>query len=422
LDVPHTLAGQNQEENGLGRLSAVFRDALPENERRFYDAVLAIRRRPVSGPFIVTMNSSPDLAARIAHLGHYFHARGQTDESIVSLRVRAFIALIGSRALDAPYEWSAWVNWALEAGVPQDTVDAIREGTPPSNLTDEETLVADLCRQLLSGNHRVSKATYRAALERYGVQGLVELVATLGYFALIALPLNAFEIEMSSEQKGLRKPFAPLVVRGKPGVDQDGERADLPPMYDTATLRTLSAPRVPLLSIHDDVAREHQHFLDRIVRTRGWIAPAFQVLLHSPDAAERMANVGAFLLYDGAVPPAVRALVGLIAARELDSDYVWTACMRSARAANLDGGLIEALDRGKPLGNVRAEQQALIDFCYQLLRGNHHVGETTYQSTIARFGIPMTVQITVTLGYFVMMGLVVNAFEVPANDDSRPAL
>ena len=94
---------------------------------RFYDAVKALRRRPISGPFIVTMNSSPDLAARFAHVGHYFHARGQADESIVALRVRGFIALIGARALDGPYEWAAWVNWAIEAGVPRETADAIRE-------------------------------------------------------------------------------------------------------------------------------------------------------------------------------------------------------------------------------------------------------------------------------------------------------
>ena len=119
----------------MSRLHAIERDALPEDQRRFHDAVKAIRRRPITGPFVVLMNSSPDLAARFAQLGHYFHSRGQADESILSLRVRGFASLIGSRALDAPYEWSAWVNWTLEAGVPQDTVDAIREGRTPQNLS-----------------------------------------------------------------------------------------------------------------------------------------------------------------------------------------------------------------------------------------------------------------------------------------------
>ncbi len=271
---------------------------------------------------------------------------------------------------------------------------------------------------------------HRMEIERDGQAR--ELVVTLGYFAMIALPLNAFEIEMSAEQKGLRKPFAPLVV-GKPGLNRVGERAGLPPisprrhdLRDSPPHRrrgTLSAPRVPLLSGHDDVTPQHQHFLDRIVRTRGWIAPAFQLLLHSPDAAERMSNVGAFILYDAVVPPAIRALIGLIAARELDSDYVWAACLGSARAAKVDDRLIEAVERGKSPANLAAKEQALFDFCYQLLRGNHHVSDTAYGAAIAQFGMPATVQIAVTLGYFAMMGFVVNAFEVPAaGDDSRPAL
>jgi len=397
----------------------IERDALPENQRRFHDAVKAIRRRPISGPFIVTMNSSPDLAARFAHLGHYFHARGQADESILSLRVRTFVALIGSRALDGPYEWSAWVNWALEAGVPQDTVDAIRERRTPQNLTAEETLVADFCTQLISGSHRVSEATYQAALDHFGVQGLVELVMTLGYFAMIALPLNAFEMGMSREQKRTRKPFAPLVVDGEPGTDPKFERRGVPPISG----RGVTSTRVRLLSRHDDLLPEHQHFLDRVVRTRGWIPGVFQVLLHTPDVAERVANVGAFFLYETILPPAVRTLTWLIAARELDCNYAWDASVGAARATNVDGKLIDALESGKPLTGLNSEQKVLFDFCHQLLRGNHHVTDATYGAAVAQFGVPATVQIAATLGYFVMMGLVANAFEIaPVGDDSRPAL
>ena len=189
----------------MARLSMVRREQLPEEERRFYDAVKAIRRRPISGPFITLLHSSPDLAARYAHLGHYFHARGQADESILSLRVRTLTALILSRALDGVYEWSAWVGWAAGAGIPQTTIDAIRERSDPPDPAPEDALVIELCSQLLTGSHRVSDATYQAALNHFGVQGVVELVATLGYFAMLAFPLNAFEITLSAEQTKLRK-------------------------------------------------------------------------------------------------------------------------------------------------------------------------------------------------------------------------
>jgi len=403
----------------VNRLSAIPRESLPVDQRRFYDAVQAIRRRPVSGPFIVLMNSSPDLAARFAHLGHYFHSRGQADESVLSMRVRGFASLIGSRALDAPYEWAAWVNWAIEAGVPIDTVDAIREGRKPENLTAEEALITEFCGQLISGNHRVSVKTYKSALEHFGAQGLVELVVTLGYFTMIALPLNAFEIGMTDAQKGLRKPFTPLEISGEPWVNSGTTRTNLAPIADNPS----TPSRIPLLYGHADVAPEHQHFLDRIVRTRGWISGLYQTLLHSPDVADRMAAIGSFFLYETSLSPALRALTWLIAARDLDCHYTWDAGAHAARAAGLGDALIAELEYGRIDVGITDDQKTVFDFCHQLLRGNHHVSETVYHTAVERFGIPATVQIAATLGYIAMMSMVANAFEVgSAGDHSKPAL
>jgi 4-carboxymuconolactone decarboxylase len=184
----------------------IQREQLPADQRRFHDAVKSIRRMPVTGPFIAFLNSSPELAARVAHLGNYFHARGQADESILSLRVRTLSALVISRLLDGVYEWSAWVGHAVKAGVPQDTIDAIRERRTPQNLTPEDALVIDLCTQLLTGRHRVSDATYQAAHDHFGRQGIVEFIANAGYFAMLAFPLNAFEITLSPEQISKRDP------------------------------------------------------------------------------------------------------------------------------------------------------------------------------------------------------------------------
>jgi 4-carboxymuconolactone decarboxylase len=364
------------------------------------------------------MNSSPDMAARIAHLGHYFHARGQGDESVLPMRVRSFVSVIGSRALDAPYEWSAWVNWALDAGVPQETVDDVREGRPPRNLTAEDRLVTDFCMQMFSGNHRVSDATFKAALDHFGPQRLVELVVTVGYFALIALPLNAFEIEMSPEQMRSRKPFAPLPVHGMPWRGDDTPGSRLPPISGMPV-----TPRIALLAGHDDVAPEHQHFVDRVVLTRGWLSGVFQVLLHSPDVAARIANIGDFVLYRSSLAPAVRTLACLIAARELDCSYAWDASARRAAAAGVDSRLIVALEHGEPVAPLAGAHAVIFDFCRQLLRGNHHVAEATYQATLKQLGMVATVQLAVTLGYAVMTSLVANAFDVPpVAEDSKPAL
>ena len=401
----------------MQRLQRPERESLPPEERRFYDAVKAIRRRPISGPFIVLTNSSADLAARFAQLGHYFHSRGQADESIVPLRDRGFISLIGSRFLEAPYEWAAWHNWSVEAGVPQSTADAIREGRP-LELEPLETLINDFVGQLVTGNHRVSDATFKAALEHYGTKGLVELVVTLGYFAMIALPLNAFEMTMTAEQLGIRKPFKQLDVRGTPWSEAKAEKRTLPPLEAGRTEN-----RIPLLAGHDDLAGPDQHFLDRIVRSRGWVSPVFGVLLHSPDVAERIAHIGNYILYESKLPAASRALAWLLTARDFDCAYAWHAGVAAASAASVDGKLIEHIERGAALDPVTPAQRALVTFVRQLLRGNHHVGDAEYADAVEHFGVPGAVQIAAMTGYVAMMSIIANAFELnPAGDATRPAL
>jgi hypothetical protein len=89
----------------------------------------------------------------------------------------------------------------------------------------------------------------------------------------------------------------------------------------------------------------------------------------------------------------------------------------------VDARLIAALERGEPVAPFAGEYERVFEFCWQLLRGNHHVAEGTYQATRKKLGIAATVQLAVTVGYVVMLSLVANAFQVPpVGDDSKPAL
>lgn len=394
----------------MNRVSMLARDQLPLDERRFYDAVLAIRRHPISGPFIVLMNSSPDLAARFAHLGHYFHARGQADEAILPIRVRTFMAVIGSRALDAPYEWAAWVNWALDAGVPQETVDAVRERRPLRALTDEDALVLEFCSQLCGGSHRVSDAVFEQARAHFGVQQLVELVGTLGYFAMIAFPLNAFEMQMAPAQLKIRRPFEPLPVDPAPP-------AGGPATYDAAPQPPQRRePRVPLVNGIADLPAASHHFFDRIVRSRGHIAAPFQVLLHAADMAERICCVGDFFNFSRRLAPELDALTWLVTARGFDAHYAWENAVARAGRAGLAPSSIDAIARGAA-ADTDTGQRLTIQFCRQLLAGNHHVDDATYRAAAERLGVKTVVQIAATLGYAAMMSIITNAFELVAPQD-----
>jgi 4-carboxymuconolactone decarboxylase len=147
------------------------------------------------------------------------------------------------------------------------------------------------------------------------------------------------------------------------------------------------------------------------------------MLMHTPDVAARVANIGAYFLYETQLPPRLRALTWLIAARDLDCNYIWQSSLGAARAADVDDKLIAAIEADSMPGNLSTEDRLLFEYCYQLLRGNHHVSDSSYDAIIKQFGVPIAVQIAASVGYIAMLGVLVNAFNVaPPPDDSQPAL
>jgi 4-carboxymuconolactone decarboxylase len=82
---------------------------------------------------------------------------------------------------------------AHEAGVPEAVTDAIRRGAEPRL----ETLAARVVHRTavaLNRRHRLTDAEFAEAREVLGEQGLVDVVGLCGYYALVSLTLNAFEV------------------------------------------------------------------------------------------------------------------------------------------------------------------------------------------------------------------------------------
>jgi 4-carboxymuconolactone decarboxylase len=83
----------------------------------------------------------------------------------------------------------------LKAGVDPAIIEAIAKRREPNFPDPKAKLVNDYAKTLLATG-RVPDALYAAAVEVLDEQGVVELVGILGYYSLVALTLNAFEIEL----------------------------------------------------------------------------------------------------------------------------------------------------------------------------------------------------------------------------------
>ncbi len=95
---------------------------------------------------------------------------------------------------------------ALEAGLDPRTVADIAARKSDPYLRDERERAVFCVSTVLLAQTKIDADLYAQGVEALGETGMVELVAILGYYCMVALTLNAFEI-------GLPDSFAPELMQ-----------------------------------------------------------------------------------------------------------------------------------------------------------------------------------------------------------------
>ena len=171
------------------RVPAVERDQVADEHKAAYDEVAGVRgRAPTVGPSSV-MVYSPEMAALATRLGSYF-----TEQSVIPQKFARLAAMIGARSMDCVYVWNAQAPQGREAGLNDALCDAIRDKKPIPDSPAEEATMANYGLELARTN-QVKQESFDAALGLLGARGLAEFTTALGYFRLIALNANAFNID-----------------------------------------------------------------------------------------------------------------------------------------------------------------------------------------------------------------------------------
>lgn len=74
-----------------------------------------------------------------------------------------------AREIRSQYEFYAHARLAREAGVPEDTLKSIANGTAPEGLSGDEAMLVRFTKELVS-NHKISDPTFNAVRDRFGMQ------------------------------------------------------------------------------------------------------------------------------------------------------------------------------------------------------------------------------------------------------------
>ena len=172
----------------MARIPNLTKDQVKPEDQHFYEGIVG-SRGSVRGPYGVLLQS-PDLASRIAHTGTFVRFDLDLPESL-----KETIIIATAREIESQYEFAAHAQLARKAGVSEDTIKAIANGTAPEGLSGDEAMVVQYVQEL-QRNHKISDATFNAVRDRFGLQKTVEITGLIGHYLLVGQILAAFEVDL----------------------------------------------------------------------------------------------------------------------------------------------------------------------------------------------------------------------------------
>jgi 4-carboxymuconolactone decarboxylase len=185
----------------MTRLAFITNENLTADQQAVWDCVTNGRRGPATrfvndeggliGPFNAPLHAAAS-GKKVVELGEALRFDTEIDNRLLELAV----CMVGAH-WRSNFEWMAHSRMAIEAGISAEAVAAIERGEEPRFERDDEQAVYDLTRSLLSTG-RVNDETYAAVRGHVGDQGLVELTQLIGYYCLVSLTLNCFQIALPS--------------------------------------------------------------------------------------------------------------------------------------------------------------------------------------------------------------------------------
>jgi len=179
----------------MSRLSPLDETSMSDAQRTLLEALNSGPRArqgkiaPV-GPFGVWLHSPT-----IGHAVQSFGAAVRFETTLPE-RIKEIAICTAGAHYRAKFEFAAHGPMAIHAGVPAEAIEAIRVGDDPG-LTDAADVASYRVARALLTQHRLDESTYVDAVQRFGESGLVELVTVIGYYCLVCLTLNAFEVEVT---------------------------------------------------------------------------------------------------------------------------------------------------------------------------------------------------------------------------------
>jgi 4-carboxymuconolactone decarboxylase len=209
----------------------------------------------------------------------------------------------------------------------------------------------------------------------------------------------------------------PLVFGAPPAAAQ-ARTAGVPADIDPQSGFRLPLPKREDLDetrkkVYDEVSRPGAS----LVGLRG---PA-GIRLYSAKSAASLQTVNRQLRFESGIAPRIREIAILVTAREMDSQFEWTAHEPEALKEGVPQGTIDAIRHRRGTSGLDARDAALIAFGRQLWR-DHRVDSATFAQAKALFGPQQLVDIVLLMGNYAGTAALLTAFDMQLAPGKKPLL
>jgi 4-carboxymuconolactone decarboxylase len=171
----------------MSRSVTIAPQDLTSEQKQISVQVTKVTGHPPRGPFALWLEI-PHIGGPAVQMFEGFRMRG-----IVDRRLGELMILLVSRRWSVEFAWVTHESYAISHGISAEAVEAIRNNREPELTRDDEKLVYEITTEMCA-NSKLGAELYDRAIAAMGRPWLLELVACIGFYVMVGMTLNAFEM------------------------------------------------------------------------------------------------------------------------------------------------------------------------------------------------------------------------------------
>src|ERR1700730_161339 len=390
-------------------------DQMTPEQKTMIDHLFAGERGGANGPFNVLLRSP-----EVGDLGQQFGGAMRFRTGLPR-DVSEVIIIMTGRLWMAQYEWNSHKNAALQNGVTPAIVDAIAAGKRPTGMATEMEVAYNLIDELLT-THQVTDATFKAAKDKYGERGVVDIVGLSGWYGLVSMLLNVDRHPLpQGVQPGPRPLENPLPAVGR------GFATPVPGALSPAEVKssaqgkefTMRGDRFKPLT-YEQMTPEQKKMTDIAVAQRGQ-GGSFNISVREPDGGQLFFDMGDRVRFHMSVPDKLKELAIILTARYWGAQFEWLAHHRAAVQAGLSEDKVKAIAEGRRPVGMSADEEAVYNFITELFK-TRPVSDATFAAVKNVASERGVVGLIVSAGYYQVVSMFMNTDRLGVGPGQQPEL